>query len=193
MPPKVKIAKEDIVKTAVELVRASGEQAINARSVAAALGCSTQPVFSNFKTMEQLLESVTLAAHALYLDFLCAEAARGEYPQYKAFGMAYIRFAMEERELFRLLFMCDRGGEAVQPSVDFTASVEMIMKANGVTKEKAERMHLEMWVAVHGIATIFATSFLSLELTLVSDMLTDIYQGLRARHLENGDLKNGSN
>ena len=181
MPPKVKITKGDIIDTALALVRKSGTAALNARSIAEALGCSTQPVFSNFKTMEQLLESVTLAAHELYLDFLRAEAARGEYPQYKAFGMAYIRFAMEERELFRLLFMCDRGGKASPPSADFTASVEMIMKANGVTKEKAERMHLEMWVAVHGIATIFATSFLSLELSLVSDMLTDIYQGICAR------------
>ena len=183
MPPKVKITKGDIIDTALTLVRKSGADALNARSVAEAIGCSTQPVFSNFKTMEQLLESVTLAAHELYLDFLRAEAARGEYPQYKAFGMAYIRFAREERELFKLLFMCDRGGEPGAPSQDFEDSVTMIMNANDIPREKAERMHLEMWVAVHGIATMFATSFLALEFSLVSDMLTDIYQGIRARHL----------
>ena len=77
MPPKVKIAKEDIVKTAVELVRASGEQAINARSVAAALGCSTQPVFSNFSGMEDLQGAVVKAAYARYFEFIQREIIGG--------------------------------------------------------------------------------------------------------------------
>ena len=34
MPPKVKITKEDIVNAAVEIVRKSGDQAINARDIA---------------------------------------------------------------------------------------------------------------------------------------------------------------
>ena len=52
MPPKIKITKEEIVDTALNLVREAGEQALNARSIAAKLKCSTQPVFSNFETME---------------------------------------------------------------------------------------------------------------------------------------------
>ena len=54
MPPKVKITKNDIIKTALELVRESGAQSLNARAVAGKLACSTQPVFSNFATMEEL-------------------------------------------------------------------------------------------------------------------------------------------
>ena len=183
MPPKVKITKEDIVKTAVGLVRESGEAAINARSVAAALNCSTQPVFSNFKTMEELHEATVMAAYEIYLDYLKNEAESGQYPQYKAFGMAYIRFAEEEKELFKLLFMRERQGKDIVPTLDFDASVEIIMKANGVTGEKASLMHLEMWTCVHGIGTMLATSFLSLDRELISNMLTDVYQGIRARHV----------
>ena len=50
-------------------------------------------------------------------------------------------------------------------------------------EERAERMHLEMWTCVHGIATMLATSFLSLDWELISDMLTDVYQGIRTKHL----------
>ena len=67
--------------------------------------------------------------------------------------------------------------------MDFETSVDMIMRSNGITREKAELMHLEMWICVHGIGTMLATSFLSLDWELVSNMLTDIYQGVRARHL----------
>lgn len=184
MPPKIRITKEEIVKTATELVRKNGEGAVNARSVAAALNCSTQPIFSNFATMELLQEAVIASAYNdIYLEFLRSEAESGKYPQYKAFGMAYIRFAKEEKQLFKLLFMRDREGKDLTPTLDFTISVDMIMKGCGITREKAELMHLEMWACVHGIAVMSATSFLELDWELVSNMLTDVYQGLRARHL----------
>ncbi len=183
MPPQVKISREDIIKTAVELVREGGEQAINARTIASNLGCSTQPVFSNFATMEELQKSVITAAYNHYLGFIKEEVESGKYPHYKSFGMAYVRFAKEEKELFKLLFMRDRTGEDLSPSPDFEESVEMIMKTSGVTYEKARLMHMETWTCVHGIGTMLATSFLSLDLELISDMLTDVYQGIRARHL----------
>ena len=182
MPPKVKITKAEVVGAALELIRKDGAAALNARSVAASLNCSTQPVFSNFATMEELQKAVDAAAYEHYLGFLKREAERGEYPPYKAFGMAYIRFAKEEKELFKLLFMCDRKGAAREPTADFEASVEIIMNANGVTKERAELMHLEMWVCVHGIAAMLATSYLTLEWELISGMLTDVYQGIRMKH-----------
>lgn len=192
MAPKIKVTKKDIIETALTLIRRSGASAINARSIASALGCSTQPVFSNFKSMEELEEAALAAAYEIYLEFIIAEVENGKYPPYKAFGMAYIRFAKEEKELFKLLFMCDREGGEQKPTADFTASVEMIMGANGVTREKAELMHLEMWTSVHGIGTMLATSFLSLEWDLISDMLTDVYQGICARHLT-GEKQNGRN
>ena len=179
MPPKVRITKEEIVRVGVELVRKDGPAALNARSVAAALNCSTQPVFSNFATMEELQKAVDAAAYEYYLVFLQREAERGEYPTYKAFGMAYIRFAKEESELFKFLFMCDRKGEERKPTVDFEASVEMIMKSNGIGRDQAEMMHLEMWACVHGIAAMLVTSFLTLQWDLISKMLSDVYHGVR--------------
>ena len=187
MPPKVRIIKEDIIKTALELVRTGGRDAINARAIATALNCSTQPIFSNFASMEELEEAVMASAHEKYLELLKTESESGKYPQYKSFGMAYIRFAKEESELFKLLFMCDRKDKTLPHTVDFDTSVEMIMTANGITREKAVLIHLEMWIFVHGIGTMLATSFLPLEWELISDMLTDVYRGIRVRHLSEGN------
>jgi len=186
MPPKAKTGKEAIVNAALELVRESGPQAVNARNLAARMCCSTQPIFSNFASMELLQKAVVDAACTRYLSFLQEEAETGKYPRYKAFGMAYIRFAGEEKELFKLLFMCDRGGQAMQPTQDFEDSVSMIMESCGVSRETAQRMHLEMWVCVHGIATMLATSFLELPEELCSTMLSDVYHGLRAKNLSGG-------
>ena len=44
MPAIKKISKEAIIDAAVDVLRDGGEGAINARSVAKQLGCSTQPI-----------------------------------------------------------------------------------------------------------------------------------------------------
>ena len=184
MPPKVRITKEDIVNVAIGLVRDNGVNSLNARAVAAALGCSTQPVFSNFATMKELQLEVRRVLYRHYLDFLMQETKNEELPKYKAFGMAYIRFAKEEREFFKLLFMCDRTGEDLSPTEDFEESAKIIMNANGVSIETARFMHLEMWAFVHGIAVMIATSFLTLDTSLISRMLTDAYKGICLRYTE---------
>ena len=63
----------------------------------------------------------------------------------------------------------------------------MIMAANGISREAASMLHLEMWACTHGIATMIATSFLDLEWELISRMLSDAYLGLRARHVAGGE------
>lgn len=181
MPPRVKITKEDIIKTAIELVRKNGAEYINARAIASALDCSTQPIFSNFKTMEELFEATIVAAYEIYLGFIKNEVESEKYPKYKAFGMAYIRFAREEKKLFKLLFMRDRRGEDLSPSPDFKESVKLIMESNSISEEKATLLHLEMWSCVHGIGTMLATSFLSLDDELINKMISDVYHGVRTR------------
>ena len=183
MPPKAKVNREDIINTCLEIVRTNGFNCINARNIAGVLGCSTQPIFSNFKSMEELEDATILSAYDIYLNFINEEVNSEKYPKYKAFGMAYIRFARQEKELFKLLFMRDRRGEDLTPSPDFEESVKIIMEANGISYEKAKLMHLEMWSCVHGIGTMLATSFLPLEEETISQMISDVYLGVRSRLL----------
>lgn len=183
MPPKVKITSEDIVNTAVEIVRKNGAAAINARNIAAILKCSTQPIFSNFKTMDELRFAVLQKANDLCINYMEQEVRKGEYPPYKANGMAYIRFAKEEKELFKLLYMRDRSEEKITEESDINTQMETIVKSNtGLGSDTAKIFHLEMWAYVHGIATMFATNYLNLEWELVSKILTDAYMGLRKQY-----------
>ena len=183
MPPKVKVTKEAIVAAAVDIVRSSGAQAINARTVAAALNCSTQPVFSNFATMDELRFAVVEKADKLCGEYIQKEIESRKYPAYKASGMAYIRFAKEEKELFKLLYMRDRSNEAIPEAIDFGEQMESVVQnSTGLNSAEAKLFHLEMWAYVHGIATMFATGFLNLDWELVSKMLTDSYQGLRKQY-----------
>lgn len=183
MPPKVKVTKEDIIRAAVEIVRREGHQALNARTVAAALNCSTQPVFSNFSGMDALRMAVVERADAMCQEYIDREIASGRYPPYKASGMAYIRFAKEEKELFRLLYMRDRKGENVPQEEELNDQMaNLVHQFTGLSGEDVKLFHLEMWAYVHGIASMYATGFLDLEWELVSKMITDVFQGLRKQY-----------
>ena len=180
MPPKVRISKEDVINTAVATVREHGADALNARALAERLGCSTQPIFSNFETMDKLRFAVLEYAESLYSTYTENELKSQKYPSYKATGMAYIRFAKEEKELFKLLFMRDRSDE--DSPLGFAKSISDIVKSTtGLSEDKARLFHLEMWIYVHGIATMTATGFLELDEELISNIITDAYQGMRKR------------
>lgn len=182
MAPKVRITKEEIVEGAIELVRQGGELALNARNLAAALNCSTQPIFSNFSSMEELRMVVITQIDQLCNQYIKREVESGVYPAYKASGMAYIRFAKEEGELFRLLYMRDRSQEAGSKEMELGDEMESILQdSTGLSGAEAEFFHLEMWAFVHGIATMFATGFLNLDWELVSKMLTDAYLGVKTQ------------
>ena len=54
----------------------------------------------------------------------------------------------------------------------------------GMDREAAWLFHVEMWVFVHGLGAMVATGYLDWNEELVSGMLTDLFQGLRARFRE---------
>lgn len=179
MPPKIKYTKEDILSTAVEIVRTCGAEAINARTIASKLECSTQPIFSNFSTMEELRLAVIEKAEMICNDYIKREVESNVHPVYKASGMAYIRFAKEEKELFKLLYMRDRTGEDPSHGAELFNRMETMVHNNiGLSLEDSRLFHLEMWTYVHGIAVMFATEFLDLDWSLVSRMLTDAFKGM---------------
>ena len=181
MPPKAKITEKEIINAAVQLVREQGAGSLNARALANCLGCSTQPIFSNFASMEEVLSAVITSANELYNAYLKEEISGDKYPPYKASGMGYIRFAREEKELFKLLFMRDRSYEPMTMELKHDPVIEITQRATGYSYEKAERFHLEMWVVVHGIASMIATNYLDWDMEMASGVLTDMYMGLRMR------------
>ena len=74
MPKKPQVSREEILRTALELVRSGGDGVLNARALAKALGCSTQPIFRNFTDMQALRAALLEEIHNRYLAFVGAYA-----------------------------------------------------------------------------------------------------------------------
>lgn len=189
MPPKFKFTKEEIINTALHITSESGISSLTARALAAKLESSVKPIFGLFKNMEEVQQEVLTAANQLYQNYLQEDMAKGEYPPYKASGMAYIRFAKEEKELFKLLFMRDRSCENTEENREEIKPLLKLLGQNlGLSEDDAYLFHLEMWIFVHGMATMIATSYLEWDESFISKVLTDGYEGMKIRYTEGGSI-----
>ncbi len=117
MPPKAKINREMIIDAAYEIVRESGEENINARNIAEKLGCSTQPVLYVFKTMDEIRECVYQKAAEYHSEYLMQIDESDENPML-VIGKNYIRFSVDERNLFRFLFQSNAFSGRMKGLVD---------------------------------------------------------------------------
>jgi AcrR family transcriptional regulator len=184
MPPRVKVTKQDIIQAGLELVRQQGQEALNARALAQAMGCSTQPIFSNYPSMEALRQDIIAAGEEIYQKYIAEGLKNPKYPPYKGCGMAYIDFARRERQLFKLLFMRDRTGEAIAEDRESIREIlQLIQKNTGLSEDEAYRFHLELWIYVHGFGVMLATGYLDWPTEVIEGMVSDAYAGLRAKYL----------
>lgn len=177
MPAKKIITKEDLLNAALDIVRESGIEALNMRSLAKRCNCSTQPIYLSFNGIEDLKAQINKEAIKLFQKYMDDEVASGRYPKYKAVGMGYIRFAKEEKELFKYVMM-HKGTPTDGMERIFDDTVFMLMKNYGLYQDEASKLHMHMWIFVHGIASIFATEYIDIDWDTVSQMVTDAYMGI---------------
>ena len=180
MPPKTKISKDMIVDASLEVIRKEGHENLNARSIANVLNCSTQPVLYSFKTVDEIREAAYAAANEYHTSFILPKES-DEEPML-ALGLNYVRFADEEKNLFRFLFQTDKfGGMDIDTLMnDPELSGIMAVMAQGLETDvtEARKMFLTFFCAVHGMASLLANNSLSYDEKQVADCLMNVYEGM---------------
>ncbi|MBO5033200.1 MAG: TetR/AcrR family transcriptional regulator [Lachnospiraceae bacterium] len=180
MPPRAKITKEMVIDAAFEVVRETGAENINARTVAKKLNCSTQPVMYHFATIEELKKAVYAKLDWYHTEYLM----KIEEPQKGAMlgiGINYIRFAVEEPNLFRFLF---QSGFAVENSlpemIDSEELVPVLSAMQGAMNlniEQTKEIFITLALFVHGYASIIVNNSLEYDEKLITKHLERVYTG----------------
>ena len=178
MARKAKITKEAIAAKAFEIVRSQGEASLTAKSLAKALNCSTQPIFWWFENMEEVKSHVVEQANNLFSAYL-QRPIEGENP-YKAIGLHYIDFAIQEKHLFHLLYMSEKscGEDILDSDRNKPFILRNLHSIQQIHADDAEWIFREMWLFSHGIATMMATGTANIPACDIGRMLSDVYQGL---------------
>ena len=159
MPPKVRFQKEEIVTAALNVARKEGIDSVTAREVAKELGVSVGPIFTWYETMEQLKTDVFQQAKRMYREYI-ERGLAGPVP-FLGVGQQYLRFAREEPELYRLLFLrrpdSVSGGamEALKFSQDLAR--ESLMRIYHMKAWMADCYFRDLWLVVFSFATLIVT------------------------------------
>ena len=164
MPAVRKASKDEIVDAAVEVLREGGFAAVNARSVAKKLGCSTQPIYFSFRNMEELKAALTARAIELHTRRVrdSLRAHEGNDSRYSSYGMGFVKFAAEERQLFRWLYLEGEQLGPYQNDVLLPEVIAVIVEEFGYSEEVARRLHQDMIYFTYGLAILANTGHLQL-------------------------------
>lgn len=166
MGRKTQITKEIILETALQMLIREGYRAITVKTLAAEIGCSTQPIVWHFETMNGFRKAfldycIDLAKSRFTvwngsLDELLAETARG-----------YITIACNMPHLFRFVFVdnkedCKASDVVQKLQLDNTKKIiSLLCEEKGLTEAQAVAFLMNYEFYIHGIASYTASGFVN--------------------------------
>ena len=179
MPPKTKVTAEMVINAAIEVARQSGYESINARTVSGQLHCSTQPVMYHFSTIESLKKAAYKRLDQLHSEYMM-NTRPGQDP-ILGIGLNYIRFAVEEPQLFRFLFQSGYAEEnnllEMVDSEELVPVLEAMREGAGLSMEKTRQVFITVALFAHGYASIIANNHLEFDEKLIAEHLERTWNG----------------
>ena len=174
MPPKQKITREMLLEHAFKIAEAEGISAVTSRSVANSVGCSVQPVFSQFPTMEDLRQ----ATFDYACDIFVAEVLVNEnQPDFFAKTTKWvIDLARYKPNLFRLLYLSSgfKGSNLIEVMMNFESNKRMIAKMTviyGLEEAVCKDILMRSCLFLVGISTMICVNNMDFSDTEVAEMM----------------------
>lgn len=181
MSKSVTITKDMILATAFDIARKKGLDGISNRELAKKLNCSIRPIYYQFENVDELYKELYIEIEKYFYKFLM-DNMNDEMPKYKQVGINYIKFAKEEKELFKILFMSkiDLGlNDFIAKDIeDFKELSKLIKISTNLNDEDIESFHIKMWIFSHGLATLVASSTINISDEQLKQLLSLEFQAL---------------
>ncbi len=154
----------EILAAARDLLAETGDQeAVSVRAVAERVGVTTPSIYLHFKDKDDLLDAVCAEVFEVLGVALAEAAAQGASPLERliAQGRAYVHFALDKPEHYRLAFMVS--GEP--RNVDDVLSNSCFTQLLGTVQECIDagifpagpgsmQLGLHLWAGAHGLASL---------------------------------------
>ena len=179
MSRKATITQKEIVNAAFKITKKEGFEAITSRKLAAAAGCSTQPIFRIYENMDELRKDVYSKTAEFYSEYY-ADCRKSHDVPFVDLGLAYIGFAQKYPHLFKLLFVSGQSpdGKSMYDLVNGTDEnvVKEINKAAATGAANAQQLFMQMWIFIHGAGCMAVTGDYDLDEATSVNMLESAYK-----------------
>jgi AcrR family transcriptional regulator len=172
-----------LVQAGLRLLEERQGDDIGLREVARAVGVSATAVYRHFPDKAALLRSLAAEGLARLAEAQQSafDRARGGKSGFAATGRAYVRFALDNPALFRLIFsaMPSAGADPFSRPATETPEAFRMLRDNAARvappaagPEAVQRIALEAWALVHGLATLILDGQIPRNDALIDAILT---------------------
>jgi AcrR family transcriptional regulator len=209
MARKVTISKEVILDNALKMLIRDGYSAVNIKTLAAEIGCSTQPLVWHFENMEGLrLAIAEYAADYARKKTAVAGTGKSAVDVFESMGSAYVKMAIKEPNLFKFLYLGEspinspyklndifgkKSGKDNKDSIELISEdaarmmITGIAAETGVSEEGAARCIRNTVIYSHGIATMIATGVFKASEKEIMAMIKSASQSFIRSEMEGSD------
>lgn len=185
MPSSPKISKQEMLKTAFQMLCTEGYSAINIKTLAAKLGTSTQPISRHFGSMDGLRNEL-LDYCIGYLETVFS--LRGETASEILLGIAmgYIDLAFDNPNLYKYFYMSEEDGQRMGAMArnlrapNFLKLIEMLATEEGISERAAKDYMNNLTFYVHGIASYVAVQFVNTSKEEIMEKIRGVSKSLLA-------------
>lgn len=164
MARKKTILKENILKTAYLVLRNEGFKGFTARNIAKQMDCSTQPIYLEFKNMDELKSELMEKVYTYLTEEIYKCPRTGD--QMLDFCINYIDFANKESNFFTALFLENQIDVCVLHQFSFQTFMEALSenrRTNQLNSKEKSRAFERIWPTIHGTASMVAQGTISFD------------------------------
>ena len=149
--------KRALLDAALEMLDEEGAEGIGLRELARKVGVSAAAPYRHFRSRQALLEAVATEGFRRFSAMMAAkEADFAEADQFPAMAEAYVRFALVQPALFRLMFsrQIDKQDNKVLHAAAVEAYASLAKAAAREVPDAPSEGAVIAWSFVHGLAML---------------------------------------
>jgi AcrR family transcriptional regulator len=189
---EVEAFRERLVEGATHLFARYGFEGVTLRGIAAEVGCSPMTPYRYFPDKASIFAAVRTAAYQAFAGAqeACVDPDAPPAEVLSALGRAYVDFAMERPEAYRLMFELAQPDAAEYPDLVVAAArsfaplreaVGRAVEAGDLDGDPDILAHV-FWAGVHGVASLHLAGKLAYgrdTSEIVDPMMKTLFQGNR--------------
>ncbi|MBF8807700.1 MAG: TetR/AcrR family transcriptional regulator [Enterococcus lacertideformus] len=174
MARKKTITKDQILAAAFEVATTEGFAKFTARNIANKMNCSTQPIYLEFKNMDELKQALFVQIYDYLKYEVFPVVHTGNTIIYLAFN--YINFAKREKKLYSSLYLEEYGGGSDMQNFSYNYFFEMVKKDPEyaeLSTEQINSLHNTTWIIATGLAALMSSNIIHPTNEQIEKMIQD--------------------
>ena len=154
--------KDQILKAAYDVISTEGFSKFTARNIAKKMGISTQPIYLEFKNMQDLKNTLVETVMKDLHENVFPKPHTGN--ELIDLGINYINFARENRNLYVSLYVDEYGGGELMHQFSYDYFKNLVKRDpaySHLNEDQIALLHESTWITVSGIASLMSSGIIN--------------------------------